>query len=814
MRVTETVYGKTKIYLRIVDECASSDCIVSAQAIDAQGATLPTCITQMDNSEHSDQGTTWAIALAALNVDQKVQLTLCQNGEESEILSIDIPATRPANDGMLHKMLHPSSDQPVEQTPAWAARLDPPFFSPREIVHIERFVVDGDTDIVQGCLRIPLETKSDTEPPLKIEVFDMEGKRIEAGDWVCSRDVIQDSPDYPGKYVRTISFSVPTKRVPKILWTHFSNQSLPSSITVLQQSDIDFLERQYWDFTRNAIADTNYPTWLTRHRSTQYELDWQRAAEFSIQPLFSFVVPLYNTPINFLEDMIDSVLAQTYPKLELILVNASPELAELSARIREYEQTDRRIRQITLEGNRGITENTNAGIAVATGDFLCFMDHDDIIEPDLLYEYVRGINNYPETDLLYCDEDKFEDERFFDPNLKPDWSPDKLLAENYITHLLTVRKNIVDALPAPTSEVDGSQDYHMTFRVSEQARNIYHARRVLYHWRSHSLSVASSVTAKPWAAETAMRAVRMHLERIGVNASVSMHPKHPYRYVIDYELPSPAPLVSIIIPNKDQRLMLERCVYSILEKSTYPNYEIIIVENNSEQQDTFDCYEQLSHDQHIRICAVEVNGFNFSKLINAGEREAKGDYLLLLNNDTKVITPNWIEQLLGPCMREEVAATGAKLYYADGTVQHAGVFVTPIGGVHIGMLLAHDDPGYIERVDVPANYSAVTAACMLVRRAAFAQVGGFDEQLAVSYNDIDFCLKLREAGYFITYVPFAELTHYESASRGDRITKQDKIRITTERGLMIQRWPKHHTFADPFGNPNFEDTPVHFRLRW
>ena len=502
--------------------------------------------------------------------------------------------------------------------------------------------------------------------------------------------------------------------------------------------------------------------------------------------------------------MAESVKSQSYANWELILVNASPDNQELKARVEQETARDNRIKSITLAENKGISENTNAGVAAASGDFVSFFDHDDILEPDLLFSYAEAIENNDNVDLLYCDEDKLmPDGKLAQPFFKPDFNIDLLRNNNYICHMLTIRKSLLDTLEPNTKEFDGAQDHNLTLRAVEKARNVHHVAKVLYHWRLSETSTAANADSKPYATIAGIKAVQNHLDRLGLNAKVEQA-RRPFTYKVTYAAPDSHPLVSIIIPTKDHADILDNCITSIVEKSTYDNYELVIIENNSTENTTFEYYDKLQakYPAIVRLVTWE-HEFNFSKLMNFGVSHAKGNYLLLLNNDTEVITPNWIETMLGICAREDVGAVGAKLYYPDNTIQHAGLCVT--GGVagHLCQSMPKDNWGYFALNDAQQDFSAVTAACIMTKRSEYEKVGGFTEDLQVAFNDVDFCLKLREINDLIVYTPEVELYHYESISRGVENNTDKQIRFHKEVAYMNYRWANYYVEGDPYMNPNF-----------
>lgn len=518
---------------------------------------------------------------------------------------------------------------------------------------------------------------------------------------------------------------------------------------------------------------------------------------------FSVVVPLYKTPVPFFSAMCASVINQTYSNWELVLVNASLEDKELAQAINGLN--DERIKVVELQDNKGIAENTNEGIKVASGDYIAFFDHDDVLEPNTLYEYARALKEDPSIDALYCDEDLLnEAEEYLLPHFKPDFNLDLLRCHNYVTHFLTVRSTLVKELML-NRDFDGAQDYDFILRVTERTERIKHIGKVLYHWRIHSGSTAGNPESKTYADEAGRKALEKHLERCDLPAKVTST-KNPFVYHVAYEVRD-NPLVSILIPNKDNAEVLKRCIDSIVNKTTYSNYEIVIIENNSCSAEIFEYYESFKHNDRIRV-VVWDSEFNYSAINNFGVTHTKGEYLLLLNNDTEVIEPNWISIMLSYCQRSDVGIVGARLLYPDNTVQHAGVFMKKCdsaddsaGPNHIFMHLDKKDGGYMERSLRPQDLSAVTAACMMVKRSVYEEVGGFDEQFSVAYNDVDFCLRVREMGLRVVYVPDVELYHYESLSRGaddEGSGLKNYARFISEQGLLRSRWSKYYAGGDPY----------------
>lgn len=554
--------------------------------------------------------------------------------------------------------------------------------------------------------------------------------------------------------------------------------------------------------TGNEYAD--YDTWLRIMRVSRQELFEQRKTKFSYAPKFSVVVPLYHTPAKFLKDLVRSMMYQSYANWELCLVNASPEDVHLTSLLENWAMRDKRIRVIRLEKNLGIAQNTNAGIAASTGEFIAFLDHDDFLEPDALFCYADALNKDKTIDVFYSDEDKTDEyaAHYFYPHFKSDFNIDLLHANNYMCHFLAVRKSLVDTVGGLNEKFDGAQDYDFVLRLTENTKKIYHCPRILYHWRCSNQSTAANQGNKMYAIHAGKAALNAHYKRIGWNARAqegAVDGWYQTKFTLKEE-----PLVSILIPNKDHTDDLDVCLNSFFERADYQNYEFIIIENNSVLPETFAYYEKIEkeHD-NVKVVYWEA-GFNYSAINNFGFKFAKGDYIMLLNNDVELITPDIFQSMLGFCMHPEVGIVGAKLLYNDHTVQHAGVLVGA-GGLadHVFKGIHEDDPGYMGRAISSQDVSAVTAACLLVKRSVYEEVGGLEDEFQVAFNDVDFCLKVRKAGYLIVYDADVKLFHYESKSRGMEDTTERFIRFGNEMMLLNSKWDILSTFVDPYYNPNF-----------
>ena len=675
--------------------------------------------------------------------------------------------------------------------------------------------------------------------PVTVRIFDADKKpvaaEIQRTDRVDVNQLFEEAQD-PGK---TGFFSEITNVSGKCLYVVFyAGEKKTVHVVPLRKADIlakkldKYVEKgiRYWKSQgAAALAEKvvtkvknirqgppSYQKWIRHHLPDRNELEKQKKTSFGYRPKISFVVPLYKTPEKYLRRLTESFQEQTYSNWELCFSDGSGAQSPLTELLKELTAKDNRIKYVSHEESLQISENTNSAIEIATGDFIAFADHDDELTPNALFECVKAINEKPQTLVIYTDEDKMsmDGHKFFQPHFKPDYNPDLLCTVNYICHLFVVSRKVIEKVGGLRSEFDGAQDYDFVLRCVEAVKDeeICHIPKILYHWRCHEDSTAENPESKLYAFEAGRRAVQAHYERTGIHAEVF---KGEYlglyrtKFIRDHD-----PLISIIIPNKDHIDDLKRCMESIEQKSTYKNYEYIIVENNSTDSATFEYYKKLEA-ENPKVRMVYWDGvFNYSAINNYGASFAKGEYLLLLNNDTEIINPDCLEELLGYCMRKDVGAVGARLYYEDDTIQHAGV-VIGFGGIagHCFVQQKRGTTGYCHRIICAQDYSAVTAACMMVKKSAFDAVGGLSEELAVAFNDIDFCMKLRKAEYLIVYNPYAELYHYESKSRGLEDTPEKVARFNKEIATFEKKWPEILENGDPYYNPNLTLKSQDFSLK-
>ncbi|TPF92103.1 glycosyltransferase family 2 protein [Bifidobacterium sp. UTBIF-78] len=570
------------------------------------------------------------------------------------------------------------------------------------------------------------------------------------------------------------------------------------------------------DEARNVMYDSGYGSWLDYHRSTDADVERQRelCAGWKLRPLISIVAVLYETPAEYLRMLLNSVLAQSYPHFELVLVNAGDSTGSIKSVLAEYDDT--RIRTVTAP-NRSIAENTNVGLNSATGDYIAFVDHDDVIEPDALYRYVAQINADSDTDLMYCDEDQLIDGEYRNPVFKPQYNPDMLLASNYICHMLMVSRHALQQVELSPADVSGAQDYDLTLKVAEVARSIHAIPYVLYHWRVHRNSTSVNPDSKPYAEGAGLRALERHFQRIGVTAHVH-ESERVFRYLTEYVHDKPTK-VNIVIPTKDHVDLLNRCLESVFasldanDADSSLIYDVTLVENNSTEQRTFEFYERIQREhKQVHVVTWPGHGFNYSAICNYGAAHSDGNLILFLNNDTQVVNDSWLRSMSGFFARPEVGVVGAKLIYGDGLVQHGGVWVARDHVGYMGNMLPMDDGGYLETLHYPVDCAAVTGACQMIRRSVFEKIGGFDEDLEVTLNDVDLCLKAGQAGYLTVFDPQAMLRHNEHSSRGrDELDPAKARRSIEEYARFFMRW-NHTVEPGKYINRNLNQMEGRYKL--
>ena len=565
------------------------------------------------------------------------------------------------------------------------------------------------------------------------------------------------------------------------------------------------------------VINQSYQTWIEHNEPDEEELERQRQTRFPYEPTISIVTPTFNTPKQFLTAMIESVLAQTYSHWELCIADGGSDNSHVKEVLQCWVKKDNRLKIKFLPQNEGIAGNTNAAFSLATGDFIALLDHDDLLAPFAFFEVIKTINEYSEVNFIYSDEDKLsEDGRVRSgPHFKPDWSFDTLRGYNYILHLTIFRKKLLDRIGGFREGYEGSQDFDLFLRVVEQTKHIVHIPKVLYHWRKHAGSIARGPRAKLYAYESAKRALREHLERLGKKGRVE-DGLFLSSYQIIYEMRD-TPKISILIHTKDQTDDLHRCVRTILDTSSYRHFEILIIDNGSVDNNTSARYEGLKTNNSIRILRYE-HSVNDAVMNNFAIHHAQGDVVLFLHHDVEVINADWLERMLEYVIREDVGAVGAKLYYPDHTLQHAGM-ILGIKGVagYSQRNFPRDSGGYAWRLKLLQNVSAVTAACLMIRKRIFEAVGGFDEKYVYAYHDVDLCLKLREKGYMIVWTPYAELYHYEPKNKGLNTASESQERVQKDIALFQTRWKEILKQGDPYYSPHLtlerEDFSLNIRKK-
>ena len=553
---------------------------------------------------------------------------------------------------------------------------------------------------------------------------------------------------------------------------------------------------------KNANQNAKYQNWIKNNEPSEEELNKQRQYKFEKNPKISIIVPMYNTKESFFKELIDCMKEQTYSNWELCLADGSPSENE---NLKKYYENESRVIYKHLSKNDGISGNTNEALKLATGEYIGLLDHDDVLSNFALYEIVKTINENNEVDFIYSDEDKIEGEtgKRHAPHFKPDFAPDTLACHNYITHFVVMKSELINKLGGFRKEYNGAQDFDLVLRASEETKNIIHIPKILYHWRVHSESTAMIADSKPYAYEAGKRAAIDHQKRLGREVIVAEKEEVPGIYNLQFKV-NGNPKVSIIIPNKDGIKYLKRCIESVLNLTTYKNYEIIIVENNSEDPKTFEYYKIIEKNEKVKVLYYPEKGFNYSKIINFGVKNCDGDFVMQLNNDTKLLTNDWLEKFIGYGQRKEIGAIGARLYFGDKTIQHAGIAygicdlaANLFPGLPWGMR------GYYGKDALIQNISAVTGACLFCRRELYEEVGFMEENMfAVAFNDVDFCLKLREKGYLNIYKPYIEIMHYKSKTRGYEVTPEKNERFNKECENFKTKWKEVLKYPDPYYNPN------------
>lgn len=802
IQFNEITRGRAMVFIRIIISEEFLQDRPVAIALTEEGKSIPTKLIRYNHDNE------WVLVLPQLDVSI---IATIASGHDKDSLLVSPRCVK--NSSRFNTLIHNPDAERVRNADAKIRRS-------AGRIYIDEVIPDWDHEqiVVHGTIETPLSTGSPCHcDTLPMTVLMRDGRPLNGLSWTPLGESIDTDDTMEGVALHRLSFSLrmPSEPPSAIIWAKGLKTIDGDVFLAITDNELIARRNDFASLTCSAMNDRAYSEWFRTHSATHEALALQRVQRFPIEPTFSIVVPLFHTPLDFFDDMTSSALNQTYSKLQLVLVNASPQDVPLTRAVSSLAQQDSRVTVVTLERNLGITENTNRGIAASSGEFVCFLDHDDIIEPNLLYEYVLGINRHTDTDLLYCDEDELDHGVLCKPNFKPDWDPEMLCSHNYVCHMLTVRRSTIDAIPPGTSEFDGAQDHNLTLHAGELARNVYHVRKPLYHWRVSSGSTASDPDAKPYTTTAGILAVQKHIDRMGINGLVSQRQNLPNFYQINYRF-TRRPLVSMVIPNKDGVATLNRCLTSISDKTSYQNYEIIIVENGSRESDTFRYYEMIQRDSStIRVTNYEPNDTsNDSRIINYGAAQAWGEYLVLLDKSTEVISTDWLEQLLGPCMTKQVGIVGAKLLYPDGTIQHSGICFHRAEPSFLGLHLPNRNHDYYEYYQVMRDARAVTKACLLTKHELWNELHGMDESFAANYSDVDYCLRAWHCGYRVIYQPAAELycrrplMRSTTAKDYSQALRQKK----KEEGLLMSRYPLFYAEGDTLQNPNVEG--LYHHLHW
>jgi GT2 family glycosyltransferase len=588
-------------------------------------------------------------------------------------------------------------------------------------------------------------------------------------------------------------------------------QSVAAGVSILRQEGVGGVKRRFnWLYESDGyheILDDAYGKWIVLHDTLtpaiQAEID-QRLRGFARKPLFSLVVPTYNSNPHYLREMIRSVRDQIYSNWELCIADDASTFAGVREILEEEAAGDARLKVCFRSENGHISEASNSALSLATGEFIVLLDHDDVLPRHALFMVAQYVNWHPHARMLYSDEDKLTpDGKRTAPYFKCDWNPELFLSQNMFSHLGVYEAALIREAGGFRKGFEGSQDHDLALRCAALAGHdqIVHIPHVLYHWRAAPGSTAANKSEKPYAIEAAIRATAEHLARCQVKATVGQSFGKLRVPHVQYEIPVPAPMVSLLIPTRDGADLLKQCIHSVISKTSYRNYEIIVIDNGSKLPETLDYFESIKQYPNVRVLRDD-SPFNFSALNNFAAARAKGDVLCLLNNDIEVISPGWLDEMVGLALQRDNGVVGAALWYPDNKLQHGGVLMG-LGGIagHMHRLMLRGHAGYFGRGMATQNVSAVTAACLVIRKAIYDELGGLDEELAVAFNDVDFCLRVREAGYRNVWTPHAELYHHESASRGSDMAPEKFERFARETQLIKKRWADIIE-RDPAYNPN------------
>jgi GT2 family glycosyltransferase len=595
---------------------------------------------------------------------------------------------------------------------------------------------------------------------------------------------------------RIMTFFTVLKRAVKFAWREYHFMIPPVFWKRYFKMFLNYTQNYGRILYYNPMSQTDYLNWIKENKKKEnYE-------KFNYNPLISIIMPVYNIKKRYLSDCLNSVLNQTYSNFEVCIADDNSTSKETIMTLKDFARQDSRIVVVRRKENGNISEASNTAISMAKGDYIAFLDDDDLLDKDALYNVVKEINVDNSIDLIYTDEDKMDvNNKVSQPFFKPDFSPDTLMSFNYITHFAIYKKSLVDKVGGLRKEFDGAQDFDFVMRATEIAKNIKHISKVTYHWRMIPGSTALHMDSKNYALYAGKRVIEATLKRRNIPGKVIIPDKTIAHYIVEYTYKK-EPSISILIPTKDYPEILNKCLKSIYTKTEYKNFEIIVLNNSSKKRETYDLFKKYKK-EYSNFKVVDVNmEFNYSKINNIGVNEAKGDYVVLLNNDTEVISPKWLHYMVGYAMQDHIGAVGVKLLYPDNTIQHCGVVLGIANTAsHFGIGINKNDNGPFARYMVPYNNGAVTAACLMVSKNKYLEVGGLDEELKVAFNDVEFNVKLLKAGYYNVCLPQVKLYHYESKTRGLDTTGEKYKRFLVESELLRQKAGSYIT-RDPFYNDN------------
>ncbi len=777
------------------------DCVLEVNAATTDGTKLPACALKGDEEGE------WYLLLPGFSVTQVVTLTArSAEGEQVEKLTqkLNPIATRlPSPTGAFKRRTHAP-----EQAPAARGT-----FGEWEIV-IDRLVATRDSlDVCQGHAVLVRQGRSSVEGGVEVCALDARGQSVLPGAWTCLSDRITPSAIHGDFYERRIEFSVrvPSSVTMMVLWVNpQGGTSLPTGFACFGSRLMAGMRTVWKDGATSAHNDETYGEWFTSlHAATQAELSMQRASRGE-GPLFSVVSVLHDATPEVLREMVDSMLEQSYERFELVLVNAAPDNRRLASAVRSVELADARVRCVPLAVDFGTAAATSEGIDASTGEFVCLLGEGDLFAPDALWCLAAELAVHPEADVLYTDEDRIEHGHHTKPRFKPSWDPDLLLGANYVGNLLAIRARLLHGLETMGRELDGAEGYNLLLSAIRSTREVRHIPRVLYHAQSHRGKKDKAGDTASFA--SGLLAVREYLAATGQRATVRASTRVPYGYELSYELPADAPLVSVIVVNRDGVAELTRCISALRDRTEYQNFEVVIVEHESVQSETFDYYRQLEEaDPRVRTIFYQgEDASNMARLVNFGASRARGAYLVLLSPEVEVTDGAWMERLVSLCARDETGAVGARLLYADGTIAFTGGVLSPFGPVALDRYrLAGDcaqEPGALLHAVTLAS-----GACLAVDAAAFRKVGGMSVSFAGSMNDADLCLRLIRRGYRVLIDPQVVLA-YHRALLDDAI---DEMSVEGLRavGHLWDVWPYGNDVVDPTIGPNIDPHSAYHNLR-